>query len=71
MNRYGERNIDLVAGFAENVEIPETFVDYSSTPREYSLLTDDAMAVLENVEVAYYHDYDHQNPADFEHGHGI
>ena len=71
VNRYGERNIDLVAGFAENVEIPETFVDYSSTPREYSLLTDDAMAVLENVEVAYYHDYDHQNPADFEHGHGI
>jgi len=26
-NRYGERNIDLVSGFAENVEIPETFVD--------------------------------------------
>ncbi len=37
LNRYGERNIDLVSGFAENVEIPETFVDYSSTPREYSL----------------------------------
>lgn len=37
VNRYGERNIDLVSGFAENVEIPETFVDYSSTPREYSL----------------------------------
>ena len=36
-NRYGERNIDLVSGFAENVEIPETFVDYSETPREYSL----------------------------------
>ena len=36
-NRYGERNIDLVSGFAENVEIPETFVDYSATPREYSL----------------------------------
>jgi hypothetical protein len=34
VNRYGERNIDLVSGFAENVEIPETFVDYSSTPRE-------------------------------------
>jgi hypothetical protein len=34
---YGERNIDLVSGFAENVEIPETFVDYSPTPREYSL----------------------------------
>src|SRR5262245_16113109 len=29
VNRYGERNIDLVSGFAENVEIPETFVDYS------------------------------------------
>jgi hypothetical protein len=37
VNRYGERNIDIVSGFAENVEIPETFVDYSATPREYSL----------------------------------
>ncbi|WP_254510374.1 family 2B encapsulin nanocompartment shell protein [Anatilimnocola floriformis] len=37
VNRYGERNIDLVSGFAENVQIPETFVDYSSHPREYSL----------------------------------
>src|SRR3954471_22442952 len=26
-----------MAGFAENVEIPETFVDYSDHPREYSL----------------------------------
>ncbi len=39
VNRYGERNIDLVSGFAENVEIPETFVDYSATPREYPLST--------------------------------
>ena len=37
VNRFGERNIDLVSGFAENVEIPETFVDYSPTPREYTL----------------------------------
>ena len=37
VNRYGERNIDLVSGFAENVEIPETFVDYSAHPKEYSL----------------------------------
>ncbi len=37
VNRYGERNIELVSGFAENVEIPETFVDYSAHPREYSL----------------------------------
>jgi CRP-like cAMP-binding protein len=37
VNRYGERNIDLVSGFAENVEIPETFVDYSANPREYSM----------------------------------
>ncbi len=37
VNRYGERNIDLVSGFAENVEIPETFVDCSANPREYSL----------------------------------
>ncbi len=35
VNRYGERNIDLVSGFAENVEIPETFVDYSANPREF------------------------------------
>src|SRR6202000_3560190 len=39
LNRYDERNIDLVSGFAENVEIPETFVDYSAHPREYSLST--------------------------------
>ncbi len=37
VNKYGERNIDLVSGFAENIEIPETFVDYSATPREYNL----------------------------------
>jgi hypothetical protein len=37
VNRYGERNIDLVSGFAENIELPETFVDYSANPREYSL----------------------------------
>jgi hypothetical protein len=37
VNKYGERNIDLVSGFAENIEIPETFVDYSAHPREYSL----------------------------------
>ncbi|MEI8373194.1 MAG: family 2B encapsulin nanocompartment shell protein [Planctomycetota bacterium] len=37
VNRYGERNIDLVSGFAENVVIPETFVDYSAQPREYTL----------------------------------
>ncbi len=39
VNRYGERNIDLVSGFAENVEIPETFVDYTDHPREYALST--------------------------------
>jgi CRP-like cAMP-binding protein len=39
VNRYGERNIDLVSGFAENIEIPETFVDYSAKPREYPLST--------------------------------
>src|SRR5258707_7195422 len=37
VNRYGERNIDLVSGYAEHVEIDETFVDYSEHPREYSL----------------------------------
>jgi hypothetical protein len=37
VNKFGERNIDLVSGLAENVIIPETFVDYSPTPIEYSL----------------------------------
>ncbi len=37
VNVHGERNIDLVSGFAENVEIPETFVDYCHSPREYNL----------------------------------
>lgn len=37
LNKFGERNIDLVSGLAENVIIPETFVDYSASPREYSL----------------------------------
>ena len=36
VNRYGERNIDLVSGFAENIEIPGTYVSYSAFPREYS-----------------------------------
>ena len=39
VNRYGEKNIDLVSGFAENIEIPETFADYSDKPREYPLTT--------------------------------
>ncbi|HMV76825.1 MAG TPA: family 2B encapsulin nanocompartment shell protein [Leptospiraceae bacterium] len=37
VNKHGERHIDLVSGFAEDVEIPETFIDYSNNPREYSL----------------------------------
>jgi hypothetical protein len=37
VNKYGERNIDLVSGFAENIVIPETFVDYAAQPREYAL----------------------------------
>ncbi len=37
VNRYGERNIDLVSGFAEKCRDSETFVDYSAHPREYSL----------------------------------
>ena len=36
-----------------------------------AVLTDDALGVLENVEVAYYHDYDHRNPSGFEDGLGI
>jgi len=37
VNQSGEKNIDLVSGTAENVIIPETFVDYSAAPKEYSL----------------------------------
>ncbi|NTV61898.1 MAG: cyclic nucleotide-binding domain-containing protein, partial [Chlorobiaceae bacterium] len=37
VNKHGEKHIDLVAGFDEDVEIPETYVDYSNKPREYSL----------------------------------
>ncbi|NTW69195.1 MAG: cyclic nucleotide-binding domain-containing protein [Chlorobiaceae bacterium] len=37
VNTHGEKHIDLVSGFAEDVEIPETYVDYSNKPREYSL----------------------------------
>ena len=37
VNKHGEKHIDLVSGFAEDVEIPETYVDYSNKPREYSL----------------------------------
>jgi hypothetical protein len=36
-----------------------------------AVLTDDAIGVLENVEVAYYHDYEHRNSGGFEHGLGI
>lgn len=37
VNKHGEKHIDLIAGFEEAVEIPETYVDYSNKPREYSL----------------------------------
>ena len=36
-----------------------------------AVLTDDALGVLENVEVGYYHDYDHRGRHAFEHGLGI
>ena len=59
VNRYGERNIDLVSGFAENVEIPETFVDYSATPREYSLsAVQTVVRVHTRVSDLYNHPYD-------------
>lgn len=36
-NKYGERKIDLSAGHVGEPEIPTTFVDYESAPREYEL----------------------------------
>ena len=65
VNRYGERNIDLVSGFAENVEIPETFVDYSATPREYSLSTvQTVVRVHTRVSDLYNDPYDQLQGAD-------
>jgi hypothetical protein len=36
-----------------------------------AVLTDDALAVLENVEVGYYHDYEHRDLGAFDKGLGI
>jgi len=36
-----------------------------------AVLTDDALGVLENVEVGYYHDYEHRKPQGFDNGSGI
>ncbi|MFJ3225573.1 family 2B encapsulin nanocompartment shell protein [Streptomyces sp. NPDC086783] len=36
-NKYGEKEIDLAAGHTGEPEIPGTFVDYESAPREYEL----------------------------------
>jgi len=36
-----------------------------------AVLTDDALGVLENVEVGYYHDYAHREVIGFDHGLGI
>ncbi|MFD7713227.1 family 2B encapsulin nanocompartment shell protein [Streptomyces sp. NPDC059786] len=36
-NKYGEKEIDLSAGHVGEHDIPGTFVDYESAPREYEL----------------------------------
>ena len=36
-----------------------------------AVLTDDALGVLENVEVGYYHDYEHRKARGYEDGSGI
>ncbi|GGX56223.1 nucleotide-binding protein [Streptomyces minutiscleroticus] len=36
-NKYGEKAIDLSAGHAGEPDIPGTFVDYESAPRQYEL----------------------------------
>jgi hypothetical protein len=36
-----------------------------------AVLTDDALGVLENVEVGYYHDYEHRERVGFDKGLGI
>ena len=39
VNTHGEKHIDLVSGHEEDNLIPETYIDYEETPREYSLNT--------------------------------
>ncbi|MDR1667337.1 MAG: cyclic nucleotide-binding domain-containing protein [Bacteroidales bacterium] len=39
VNTHGEKHIDLVSGHEEDNIIPETYIDYEETPREYSLNT--------------------------------
>jgi hypothetical protein len=39
VNIHGEKHIDLVSGHEEDNIIPETYIDYEETPREYSLNT--------------------------------
>jgi hypothetical protein len=36
-----------------------------------AVLTDDAIGVLENVEVGYYHNYEHSAPVAYNSGDGI
>jgi hypothetical protein len=36
-----------------------------------AVLTDDALGILENVEVGYYHDYDSRRSGSFQDGSGI
>ena len=39
VNTHGEKHIDLVSGHEEDNIIPETYIDYEESPREYSLNT--------------------------------
>lgn len=39
VNDHGEKHIDLVSGQAEDLTIPETYIDYEEQPTEYSLNT--------------------------------
>jgi hypothetical protein len=39
VNDHGEKHIDLVSGHEEDNIIPETYIDYEESPREYSLNT--------------------------------
>ncbi len=39
VNQHGEKHIDLVSGHREDNIIPETYIDYEESPREYPLNT--------------------------------
>ncbi|AXI78232.1 family 2B encapsulin nanocompartment shell protein [Peterkaempfera bronchialis] len=58
-NKYGEAAIDLSAGHRGEVQLPGTFVDYESSPREYELsVAQTVLRVHTRVADLYNHPHD-------------